>query len=118
MISRRFKWLGQVFKNTGSRMRNGRGFPMHQLWRPHNLAAKDLADALVTKTNPEQRNLGSKIANDVAADSGVARLARSGGNANSCRTQSLNVLLCHFVVAFHHNMSAEFTENLRQVIGE
>jgi hypothetical protein len=86
---------------------------MHQFRRPHNLAAEDFSNALVTETNAEQRNLGAKVANDIATDSGVARPARSGRNANPCRTQSLNVHQRDFVVAFHHNVCAELTENLR-----
>ena len=91
---------------------------MHQFRRPHNLAAEDFANALVTETNAEQRNLGAKFANDITTDSCGVRPAGSGGNANPCRAQSLNVRQRDFVVAFHHNVCAELTENLRQVISE
>src|SRR5438477_6947137 len=118
MITRRFKGFCQIFKNAGPYVRNRRGLPMHQFRRSHNLAAEDFGNALVTKTNSEQRNLGAKVANDIATDSRVARPARAGRNANLCRTQSLNVPQRGFVVAFHHNICAELTKNLRQVIGE
>src|SRR6478672_12677623 len=118
MITGGFERLRHVFKNARAVVRNYRRFPVHQFRGTRNFAAENFADTLVTEANAEQWNLRSEFTNDVATNSRVARPARSGRDADAFRTKLSNVSRARLVVAFHQNVRAQLTENLREVVGK
>lgn len=78
MVSRRLKGIWEPGENTGSTMLDRRRFPMHQLRSGNDFTSEDRADALMAKTNAEDRCAGSKLANNFVADACVFRAARPG----------------------------------------
>ena len=53
---------------------------MHDLRRPHDLAAEDLADALVAEAHPEHRAPAGERADHLVGQSRIIRGAGAGGD--------------------------------------
>src|SRR5205085_10610480 len=78
MIAGRFEGIGQIFEDAGPPMLNRRSFPMHQAWRGNDFAPKDLANALMTETNSEDRKVRSEDADDFVTDPRILRAPGTG----------------------------------------
>src|SRR3954463_12214651 len=63
MIAGRFERLSQIPEHAAMLMMNLRRLAVHQFVRAHNFAAENLRDALMAKTNAENRNRLSELAN-------------------------------------------------------
>jgi len=70
MIAGRVKTVGNALKNAFAGVRNAADLAMHDGVRAHNLAAKCLANGLVTEAHAENRDFRSGAANQFNANSG------------------------------------------------
>src|SRR6478672_5106685 len=91
---------------------------MHENRRAHDVAAKDLRDALMAKTNAENWNVGAEFHDQLRADPGVLGSARSGRDADAIRLQRARFFRSDLVIAFHQDLGAELAEILDEVVGE
>ena len=74
------KVIGNAGKNARTCMRNRAGFAVHTGGRANNTATKGLANGLMTKTDPKQRDSTRCLFNKLQADTGLVRIARPGRN--------------------------------------
>src|SRR5260370_30386101 len=99
-------------------MRNRTGFAMHQLPGANNISAKSRANGLMNKTYPKNRDLTSKVLNELDGDTGLLRRARSGRDNNLLGLQALQLTHRNLIVAAHLNLFTHLPEILHQVAGE
>src|SRR5580700_674364 len=84
----------------------------------HHIAAKSRANSLMPKANSEHRHFAREMPNQINADAGVLRRARTGRNHNALRLHRFNVTHTDLIVAADLNLRTEFPEILNQVIGK
>ena len=83
-----------------------------------DLPAEDLADALMAQAHPQQRPPRAQLADHVAGDPGVRRLARPRRDDDMIRGQRLQRRHGNGVVAKDLHLRAQLTEVLHQVVSE
>jgi len=95
-----------------------RGLPVHEPVGPDHIAAEDFADALVPETDAEERDRGSEGADDITADPGFGRCARSGGDANSFGRLLPDLIESDAIIPMHLHCSPQLSEILDEIVGE
>jgi hypothetical protein len=83
-----------------------------------DLSSIAIADALVTKTDAQDRHLGLERANNVVGYASLLWGARAGRDDNALRCPSRNFTQAHLVVANHPYLLTQLTEILKEVIGK
>jgi hypothetical protein len=91
---------------------------VHQTPCSHDLTAKNITNALVTKADPEERNAGSKILDNLIADSRFLWRAWTRGNANVVWLQFFDLIKRDAVIAVHLHVCTHLAEVLDEVISE
>lgn len=118
VVSRRFKGGGYSGKEPLSIVIHGRSLSMHEPIRSHDIAAENLANALMPQANAEERQFARKLADDFATDTGIVRCARTGRNADALGRLLSNLIDRNLVVSMHLHLRAQFSKILDQVVGK
>src|SRR5260370_3197808 len=98
-------------------MEDGAELAMHGLRRANDVAAEDLANRLMAKTDAEDRKIAG-AADEVEADAGAVGVARSWRDDDTLRPQGERRLDGHGVVALHHDLGTELAEIVAEVVDE
>ncbi len=91
---------------------------MHQFLGPNDLAPKNFADRLMTKTDPEDRQFAGKAADDFFTDAGVIGPARPGRDEQASRFKLFDLLNGDLIVAIDLNFCADLAQILHEIVGE
>ena len=91
---------------------------MHGQRRADDLAAIGLAERLMAETDAKNRDGGPGGRDEVEANAGVARPARSGRQHDRVGRGGDDLGNAHLVVAVHADLGAERAEAMHQVPGE
>ena len=78
VVAGRLERARQTLEHAGVVVSDERGLAVHDLRRPHDLAAEDLADALVAEAHAEDRDPPGEGADHLVRQPGVGRGARTG----------------------------------------
>ena len=78
VIARRLERIGQAAKNTLVIVMNGRSLAVHDAFVAHHFAAENVADALMSQANAEDRHVGGEAAQHLVGDAGLARRTGPG----------------------------------------
>ena len=105
MIARYSEWRRQVFKNIGAVMADIAQLAMHDIGRPHNLAAKGLPDTLVAKADAENREACGCFVDKIKADARAVGVARAWRDNDCFGVSRENLRGCGLVIA--HNVAAD-----------
>src|SRR5438132_9035450 len=107
MVSSRWKTLRQSFEQALAVMENFTRLSMHQRWRAHNPASKDLANGLMAETNPQYRDRFVKIPDDVFRNSRIGRRTRAGRNNDARGFQALDFFRRDLIVSEYAKVTPE-----------
>src|SRR5438093_3807259 len=118
MVARRFKRVGQIAKDRLLIMTDHRRLAMHQTFGANHLSAKCFSDALMTKTDTENRNGPRQTFDGVDGNPCFFRRAWPRRDHNALRLECRNLIDGHGVVPDHFQFLAQFAKILDQVIGE
>ena len=80
---------------------------MHELWRTYYVAAVDLTDALMAKTNAEHRNATSEGGDDLVGEAGIFGTAWARADEHAVGIEFLDLLDRERVAAMHQRVSAQ-----------
>ena len=106
VVARGFEGIGQAGEDAGAVVQDGRGLSVHEPASADDVAAEDVADALVAEANAEQRGGGAETSDDFVADAGFVRRARTGGDADALRLERGDFVGGDFVVPFDQQVGA------------
>lgn len=118
MISRCFERIWKGCEEFVLVMVNWGGLAVHEIFRPYDLAAEMLADALMAKAHAEQGLFARKSLDDGEADSCLIRIAGSGGDDDGVRFAGEGFLWCDGVIPIHFLLYTQFAEVLYEIVGE
>src|SRR4029450_794947 len=104
MIARRLKRTGQTAENRFVVVVNHRGLAVEQRGCAYNLPAKDFANALMTKTHPQQRHASGELPNDLAGDPRFCGGAWPGRDDDLRRGQPLDLRPGDLIVTIDPNV--------------
>ena len=91
---------------------------VHDRRRPHDPAAVDLADALVTQADAEHRSVGAEAADDLVARARVLGPARPGRDEHCVGIEADELVGREGVVAVDRRFGAELAQVLDEVVDE
>ena len=115
--NRNFLW--QPLENRAFRIYLRHGlFAMHQPFRIADRRAVGLTDPLLTKTNPEDRDLRPKLPDHILTDACIRRAPRAGRQDNLLRLPFFDLLHGQLIVPDHPNVRLKGSHHLIQVVGE
>ena len=97
---------------------DGAGLAVHQVRSAHDVAAKSRADGLMSQADAENRNFAGEVPDQIDADAGVLRRARTRRDHDALRLHGLDLGNCDLVVAANLDLRAQFPEVLNQVVGK
>ncbi len=118
VITRGLERRGQSGKNPGIFVKDGRGFPVHEPIGAHDFTAVDLADALMTKADAQDRDTGTEAAYHIAADAGLVRSARTRRHTDVMRCKSLDFGQSDFIIPAYKGLNSQLTKILDKVVSE
>ncbi|CAB4725431.1 unannotated protein [freshwater metagenome] len=118
MIARGFERVGKAGKDTFAFVRNKRCLSVHELWRTHNIAAVDLTDALMAKTNTEHRNATSECGDDLVGEAGIFGTTRTRTDEHTIGSEFFDLLDRERVAAMHQRVSPQLAQILDQIEDE
>ena len=114
--------LGQSGKHALLRGGDDAGFAVHQLLRPHDVAAKRRADTLVAQAHAQHGHPTGKVPDGRHRNARLGRRTRAGGNHQPVHLpagqQRIHLLQRDFVIAGHGDRGTQFAEILDDVVGE
>jgi hypothetical protein len=82
------------------------------------VTAKGRADRLMSQAHAKNGDLPGEVPDQIDADAGILRSARTRGEYDSLRLHGLDIGDLELVVAANLNLGAEFPEILNQVVGK
>ena len=91
---------------------------MHNHRRPPYSSAVRIADALVSQTYAERRDVRAEGADDFIREPGFARRARPRRDQDALRRQRPDLLNGDAVIAMHLQFYLHFPQVLHQVVGK
>jgi len=120
VISRRRHWIGKPFKDRFSVVRDFISLTVHQSFGSNNLAARRLADRLMSKANSKQRKLAMKTLDAVYRDSGLGRCARARRNDQVAGVELLDLVNRNLIIAMDldFEIQIELADSLHEVVCE
>src|SRR6202008_1569255 len=118
MITSRFEWIWEGSENAVSLVDDRRRFPVHNPVRPDYFTPEDMSNALVPKTDPEDRGTRPKLQNQIVADTGIERSSRSWGDTNPVGMHLRYLIQSYLIVSFDDQIRAKLTKILDQVVGK
>ena len=77
--------LGMPSKRSFAIMFNGGCLAMHHAVIDHDVAAEDVADALMAEAHPERRDVCAETADDLVGQTRFTRRTRAGRNQDPLR---------------------------------
>src|SRR5260370_6889555 len=95
-------------------MQNRGCFAVHQAISSHHFATKHVTDTLMTQTYPEDRYARPKTQDQLVADPGFERSARTRRNTDSIPPQVLHFLQRYLIVAPNPQICSKLSEALYQ----
>src|SRR5437588_7070686 len=119
MITARIKVLFNSRENRLSVMLHPGRFAVKEPRRAHHTATEDLANRLMTQTNPENWRRWTEVIDNLHGYSRIRGRAGSGRDDNSIGLQLRRDLIDgNFIISPHLYLLAEFTKILNQVVSE
>ncbi len=118
MIARGGEVLGQAGEQALARVMHFGQLAVHQIGRPHHLAAIDLADGLMTEAHAEDRHHRSGTGDQLQADAGTIRIARAGRQHDGLGAFRQHLVHGDLVVAVHLRARAQFPKEMNEIVGE
>ena len=111
-----FERGGESGKYAGALVFDERGFAVHDFGGPDDVAAVDLADALVAEAHAEHRLFASEVGDDVVADARVVGGAGPGADEHGVGVDRDELVEGELVVAVHDGVCPKLAEVLHQVV--
>ncbi len=99
-------------------MVDGGCFAVHEPIRADDIAAIDLADALMAEADTEHGDVRAKSLDDFAGDSGFVWSARAWGDADSAGLERTYRVDVHNIVADDFHFGTKLAKVLDEVVGE
>jgi hypothetical protein len=118
VIAGRHEVILDLGKNARPIVPDTRRLPVHDLPRPHHLAAERLADGLVAEADAEDRHAAGETRDGSERDARLVRRARPGREDDVGRRQLLDPFHRQLVVAEHAHFGTELFEVLHKVEGK
>ena len=120
VVTRGLERVWQAEKNSSPVVPNRGDLPVHQPIGPDHPAVIDLADALMSQTNAEHRDLRPEMGDDLLGKSGLVGSTRAGRNDDAFRPERLDLPDRDPVVAGHVDVESgvDLTQPLHQVVRE
>src|SRR4051794_17497654 len=91
---------------------------MHRYWRPHDLAAQYLANCLMAEANAKRRNGRRRLADELKANAGVIRCARTRREHDCLGISGHHVISADLIIAMNDDGCAQSAEVVEQVESE
>ena len=111
--------VGQPGEHAGVVVADQRGLAVHDLGRPHDVAAEHLADALVAEAHAEAPGARpAKCADDLVRQAGVLGAAGPGLMSTPSGSSSTICVEGERVAAVHERLGAELAQVLDEVVDE
>ena len=98
---------GQAVKDAFVVVRDGAGLAVHQVRSAHHIAAKSRADGLMSQADAENRHFAGEVPDQIDADAGILRRARTGRDHDALRVHGLDLGNRDLVVAAHLDLRAQ-----------
>src|SRR6516164_5843705 len=109
---------GNTTKNRPAVVLHGAGLAVHEVRGANHLASERRSDCLVPEAHTEDGNTAGEVFNEVDADAGLLGSARAGRDNDSFGTEPLDFFEGRLIVTANHNLVAQFSDVLHQVVGE
>ena len=88
---------------------------MHDLRRPHDLAAEDLADALVPEAHAEHRDTAREMGDDLVGQPGILGASRAGADQHTVGLDLLDLVDRQGIAAVHERLGTQLAQVLDEV---
>src|SRR5262249_58100173 len=93
-----------------------RKLAMHQRRGAHHTPAIDLADGLMSEANAEDRYYRASALDQLEADAGAVRIARSGRQHDGLRALGEDLVHTHLVIAVDAGRRPPFAQEVDDII--
>src|SRR3989344_2319418 len=97
---------------------NRRGFAVHEPLCPYNLSAISIANGLMSKTDPQYRNLSCKFLYNLNRHPCLFRVTWARRYYNPLRLKFLYLLYRNFVITIDPYILVQFAKILDKVVGK
>ncbi len=118
VVARRLERPVDAAKNARALVLDQRQLAMHRHRRAHHRAAEHLPDRLMPETDPEDRNGGRSLADEVEADAGIVRRAGAGREHDGIGLGIDHSLRRDLVVAMHDHLRPQLPQVVEEIEGE
>lgn len=118
VVASGLKGLRHAFEHGGAAVVDHGGLAMHQAICPHDIAAEDMTDGLMTKADAEQGDAFAKTFDDRATDASFLRGAGAGRDADVVWFELFDFFQRHLVIAANLHDCPHLAEILHEVVGE
>ena len=120
VIASGIEGVGKAGKETFSVMENGRNLPVHDAIVSDHFPAENMADTLMTETDPQDRNLRSELLQYLIGNPRFFRSAWTRRDDDVGRFQFRHFLWRDLIVAedLHRQLGIQLAKPLHQVVSE
>ena len=118
MITSRREGFRHAFEDRLACVPDFGNFAMHEPICPHDVAAEDMPDALMTEADAEGGNAGSKLLDHRTTDARLLGCAGTGGNADVIRLLFSDLFKRDLVISVDLHLRAHLAEVLDEVVGK
>src|SRR5690606_15783070 len=119
VITRCGKRARQMLKKPFATMVNVAHLAMHEHRRPHDFAAKGLADCLMAEADAEKRDaVGSRCRYEFKADARLVRVARAGGKDNCLRPFGQRLPNRDLVIPVNLRLGPKLPQKMDEIVGK
>src|SRR5947207_3360053 len=118
MVARGLKRPVDAAEDTAALVLDQRKLAVNRRGSPDDFAAEGLANGLVPKADPENRDRWGGLGNQLKANAGVIRRARAGREHDCVWVGRNHLATRYFVIAMNGDLRPEATEIVEQVEGK
>jgi len=118
VVSTGFKRCGQIDKKAASVVSDAGCLPMHKAGSTRDFSAIRFGDALMSKTNAQDRNLRAKAEDDVFADPRFTRRAGPRRDADMFGRQRSDFIKRDFIIPLNDKLAPKLAKILGKVVSE
>lgn len=118
VVAGHFERVVQPGEDTSTIVGDLRTLAVNDFRSTHHVSAENLADALKSQTNPQNRSAGTPGADDLVRRRDLGRMAWAGADEDAVRVDPLDVFHRDGPVAVNHRIGAQLPDVLDEVVNE